>query len=65
MVSYEGPYEVSYGDSNGEVNTVTGQKPGCEMISHCLGELLLRKMPVILLYQENNKGGVQNDRRRG
>jgi hypothetical protein len=61
--SYDVPYEVSYRGSYGEVNKVVGQKTGCEIISHCLGEILLRKMPVILLYQENKKGGVQNDRR--
>lgn len=65
MDSYDVPYEVSYRGSYGEVNKVVGQKMVCEMISHCLGEILLTKLPVILLYQENKKGGVQNDRRRG
>jgi len=63
--SYGVPYEVSYRGSYGEVNKVVGQKMVCEMISHCLGEILLTKMRVILLYQENKKGEIQNDRRRG
>ena len=65
MDSYDVPYEVSYRGSYCEVNKVGGQQKGCEMISHCLGEILLTKMRVILLYQENKKGEIQNDRRRG
>lgn len=49
MDSYDVPYEVSDRGSYGEVNKVVGQKMVCEMISHCLGEILLIKMPVILL----------------
>ena len=41
MVSYDVLYEVSYRGSYGEVNKVVGQKMGCEMISHCLGGILL------------------------